>query len=59
MQIGTYAAGKALRDSGVVDGGQMTAEAAFVKIHLALSRFAQFDAQHAYLAADQCGEMAD
>ncbi|PTA98418.1 MULTISPECIES: asparaginase [unclassified Sulfitobacter] len=59
MQIGTYAAGKALRDSGVVDGGQMTAEAAFVKIHLALSCFAQFDAQHAYLAADQCGEMAE
>ncbi|MEH6675086.1 MAG: asparaginase [Sulfitobacter sp.] len=59
IQIGTYAAGKALRDSGAVDGGQMTPEMAFVKIQFALSQQSGFDARQRYLATDQCGEMAD
>ncbi|SHH03324.1 asparaginase [Cognatishimia maritima] len=37
MALGTYAAGAVLRDNGVIDGRDMTVEAAYAKLHHALS----------------------
>lgn len=37
MALGTYAAGAILRDNGVIDGRDMTVEAAYAKLHHALS----------------------
>ena len=37
MALGTYAAGAVLRDNGVIDGRDMTVEAAYTKLHHALS----------------------
>lgn len=38
MALGTYAAGAILRDNGVIDGRDMTVEAAYAKLHHALSQ---------------------
>ncbi|OSP56449.1 asparaginase [Pseudoruegeria sp. SK021] len=59
MKLGTYAAGKILRDGGVIDGRAMTADMAFVKMQFALSQFDEFEARRGYLGTDQCGEMLD
>ncbi|MEE2946306.1 MAG: asparaginase [Pseudomonadota bacterium] len=37
MALGTYAAGAILRENGVIDGRDMTVEAAYAKLHHALS----------------------
>lgn len=38
MALGTYAAGAILRDNGVIDGRDMTVEAAYAKLHHVLSQ---------------------
>ncbi len=38
MALGTYAAGAILRDNGVIDGRDMTVEAAYAKLHHALTQ---------------------
>ncbi len=57
MVIGTYAAGALLVDVAAVDGRDLSAEAGYAKMMLALSRFDDLEAQRAYLATPQCGEM--
>ncbi|NDR55405.1 asparaginase [Aliiruegeria sabulilitoris] len=57
MRLGTYAAGKVMRDTGVVDGRDMSPEMAFAKMQFSLTKFTDFEARRAYLAASQCGEM--
>ncbi|MFW8595719.1 asparaginase [Cribrihabitans neustonicus] len=57
MRLGTYAAGKVLRDSGVIDGRDITPEMAYVKMHFALARAAEFEARRQYLQTCLCGEL--
>ncbi|MFW8634929.1 asparaginase [Cribrihabitans pelagius] len=57
MRLGTYAAGKVLRDSGVIDGRDITPEMAYVKMHFALARAADFEARQLYLQTCLCGEL--
>ncbi|MDV7141243.1 asparaginase [Tropicimonas sp. TH_r6] len=57
MRLGTYAAGKVMRDTGVIDGRVMGPEMAFAKMQLCLSQFDDFEARRRYLAKSQCGEM--
>jgi L-asparaginase len=52
VALGSYAAGAALAEAGVVDGAGMTAEAAYAKLAHALAHGGR-----AALAADLCGEM--
>jgi L-asparaginase len=54
VHIGTYAAGNLLREAGVIGGGDMTAEAAFVKLTHALS-LPDAD-RHTALESNLCGE---
>lgn len=55
LAFGSYAADVPLRQAGVVDGGDMTAEAAYVKLMLALSQ--EDDAgRDALLGTILCGE---
>lgn len=56
IHFGTYAAGSVLRETGVIDGRDMSADMAFVKMQFALSQFDGFDDQVQYLATVQCGE---
>ncbi|MEQ3625766.1 MAG: asparaginase [Celeribacter sp.] len=56
-RLGTYAADSILGRTGVVDGRDMTAEAAFAKMQFALSRSGDFDARRRFLSSAQCGEM--
>lgn len=51
VALGTYAAGAALLRAGVVDGGQITPEAAYAKLANALAHGGR-----ATLTADLCGE---
>ncbi|MGH1464092.1 MAG: asparaginase [Cognatishimia sp.] len=53
MAIGTYASGAILRDNGVVDGRDMTVEAAYAKLQHILSLG---DAGRARLTRTLCGE---
>lgn len=59
MRLGTYAAGKVMRDTGVIDGRDISPEMAFAKMQLALTRFPNFEAQRRYLGTSQCGEMLE
>lgn len=59
MRLGTYAAGKVMRDTGVIDGRDMSPEMAFAKMQFALTRFESYDARRSYLGTSQCGEMLD
>ena len=56
MALGTYAAGSILRDGGVIDGRDMTVEAAFTKLLFALSVREDPDRQRDLLVSALCGE---
>ena len=56
VHLGTYAAGNLLAQCGVIDGGDMTPEAAFAKLAHALSLPAPDRA--AVLTRSLCGESA-
>lgn len=56
VALGSYAAGAALRTSGVIDGATMTPEAAYAKLAHVLSHDAGFAAQRTRLESDLCGE---
>jgi L-asparaginase len=56
---GTYAADAILTRNGVVDGRDMTMEAAYVKMQLALSATQGAAEARAFLGTPLCGEMAD
>lgn len=56
MALGTYAAGAILRDGGVIDGRDMTVEAAYAKLLFALSVSEEPDRQRSLLVAALCGE---
>lgn len=56
IRLGTYAAGGILRETGVIDGRDMTPEMAYAKVQFALSLFDNIDAQRDYLTTCQCGE---
>lgn len=58
MRLGTYAAGKVMRDNGVVDGRDMTVEMAFAKLQYCLSLYSSFSEQLAYLNTSHCGEFS-
>lgn len=58
MKLGTYAAGKVMRDNGVVDGRDITPEMAYVKMHACLTRGGGYETRRAFLATSQCGELA-
>ncbi|MBO9466419.1 asparaginase [Tropicibacter sp. R15_0] len=58
MKLGTYAAGKVMRDNGVVDGRDITPEMAYVKMHACLTRGGDYETSRAFLATSQCGELA-
>lgn len=59
IELGTYAAGSVMRSNGVIDGRDITPEMAYVKLHTALSLGGDFDAQRAFLATAQCGELTE
>lgn len=59
MRLGTYAAGKVMRDSGVIDGRDMSPEMAFAKMQFALTVYSDFTDRRRYLARGQCGEMLE
>lgn len=56
VALGTYAAGAALRTSGVIDGATITPEAAYAKLAHVLSHDAGYAAQRIRLETDLCGE---
>jgi L-asparaginase len=57
IAMGTYAAGAVLTETGVVDGRDMTVEAAYAKMHHALAVEGTFAGRVARLARSLCGEM--
>lgn len=57
MKLGTYAAGRVMRETGVIDGRDMTPEMAYVKLHFALSRGGEVSGRRAFLGTVQCGEL--
>lgn len=59
MRLGTYAAGKVMRDTGVIDGRDMSPEMAFAKMQFALTRFADFADRRRWLGESQCGELLE
>lgn len=56
MAIGTYAAGAILRDNGVIDGRDMTVEAAYTKLIHTLECSPTYEQRLARLAHSLCGE---
>lgn len=58
MALGTYAAGAILTRHKAVDGRDMTMEAAYVKMILALSAGRDITALRGFLAAPLCGELS-
>jgi L-asparaginase len=59
MRLGTYAAGKVMRDTGVIDGRDMTVEMSFVKLQYCLSLHANFEDRQRYLSTRLCGEFTN
>ena len=57
VQMGAYAAGRALADAGVVSGGDLTAEAALAKLLVLLSRGDPPRAVADAMARDLAGEL--
>lgn len=58
MKLGTYAAGKVMRDNGVIDGRDITPEMAYVKLHFGLSQSTDYQSRRAYLEQCLCGELS-
>ena len=56
MAIGTYAAAAILLEHGVIDGRDMTVEAAYAKMHYALAQTAAPESRRALLEGSLCGE---
>lgn len=56
VRMGTYAAGRALAEVGVVSGGDLTAEAALAKLLVLLSRGLDRDAAAEAMGRDLAGE---
>lgn len=54
--LGTYAAGSALLDFGVIDGRDMTFEAAYAKLHCCLATAPDAAALREVLSTNLCGE---
>jgi L-asparaginase len=57
VQMGAYAAGRALAEAGVVSGGDLTAEAALTKLIVELAQGASSAAVAAAMAEDRAGEL--
>ncbi len=58
VNLYTYQAGATLRENGVLDGRDITAEAAFVKLYHALGRGRDFDEIRSLLTTPLCDEMS-
>lgn len=58
MKLGTYAAGKVMRDNGVIDGRDMTSEMAYAKLHFCLTQSDDYQTRCDFLAKSQCGELS-
>lgn len=56
MQLGTYAAGKVMRDTCVIDGRDMTPEMAYAKLQFCLTRPGGIEEKRRFLSACLCGE---
>ena len=54
--LGTYSAGALLADVGVIDGKDLTLEAAYAKLMLGLARFTGADLRR-YIETAQAGEI--
>lgn len=57
MKLGTYAAGRVMRENNVVDGRDMTPEMAYVKMHFCLSLHESYAVRCDYLAKNHVGEL--
>lgn len=57
MMMGTYAAGKVMRDNAVIDGRDTTPEMAYLKMHFCLSASHDYERRRAFLAQSHCGEL--
>lgn len=57
-RLGTYAAGNVLVQNGVIDGRDMTLEAAYAKLHLALSKFRDLASVRSFIETPLAGEFA-
>ncbi|WP_420414347.1 asparaginase [Roseibium sp.] len=56
MKLGTYAAGKVMRDTGVIDGRDMTPEMAYAKLQFCLTQAGDLEEKRQYLSTSLCGE---
>ena len=57
MKLGTYAAGKIMRENNVIDGRDMTPEMAYVKMHFCLSQCNGYQSRRNFLGESQSGEL--
>lgn len=57
MKLGTYAAGRVMRENNVIDGRDTTPEMAYVKMHFCLSLHESYAARCDYLAKNHVGEL--
>lgn len=57
MELGTYAAGRVMRENNVVDGRDITPEMAYVKMHFCLSLHSSYHARCDFLARPLVGEL--
>ena len=58
INLYTYKAGATLRENGILDGRDITAEAALVKLYHALGRGGGFEETRSLLTTPLCGEMS-
>ena len=57
IRLGTYAAGRVMRENGVIDGRDMTPETAYAKLHYCLSLHTGYAERQAFLSTCLCGEL--